>query len=100
MLEKYDPLSINQTAAQIKLQEAQKANRDQDYPISLKRQGRPECEEQLETQDCPKEKNCKKEEEQAQQRRASIETQENCGPGNQQRYKKAPTKGTTRGLIR
>ena len=29
-------LSINQTISQIKLQEARKANKDQDYPIKLK----------------------------------------------------------------
>ena len=36
MLEKFDLLSINQTSAQIKQQEAWKAYRDEDYPINLK----------------------------------------------------------------
>ena len=35
MLDKFDMLSINQTAAQIKLQEAWKAREDQNYSINL-----------------------------------------------------------------
>lgn len=35
MLDELDMLSVNQTAAQIKLQEAWKANNDEDYPIKM-----------------------------------------------------------------
>ena len=35
MLEKHDFLSVNQTAAQIKLTEAWKANNEKDYPIKM-----------------------------------------------------------------
>ena len=35
MLEKFDMLSVNQTAAQIKLTEAWKASQDPDYPVRL-----------------------------------------------------------------
>ena len=45
MLEKFNMLSINQTMAEIKLLEAWKANRDEDYPIRLGREGRREGEE-------------------------------------------------------
>ena len=37
MLEKFDMLSVNQTAAQIKLTEAWKASNDEDYPIHMKK---------------------------------------------------------------
>ena len=37
MLVKFVMLSINQTAAQIKLQDARKASSDNEYPINLKR---------------------------------------------------------------
>ena len=35
MLDKFDLLSINQTLAQIKLQETWKANKDPDFPIKM-----------------------------------------------------------------
>ena len=35
MLDRFDIPSVNQTAAQIKLQEAWKASRDPDFPIEL-----------------------------------------------------------------
>ena len=38
MLEKFNMLSINPTMAEIKLLEAWKANRDEDYPIRLGRE--------------------------------------------------------------
>ena len=44
MLEKFDFLSVNQTAAQIKLTEAWKASRDDQYPIKMRKE-RPEGEE-------------------------------------------------------
>ena len=37
MLEKHNMLFLNQTAAEIKLNEAWKASRDQNYPISMKK---------------------------------------------------------------
>ena len=37
MLKKFELLSINQTMAQIKLTKAWKANRDDNYPVQLRR---------------------------------------------------------------
>ena len=48
MLHKYDKLSVNQTAAQIKLTEAWKASKDTDYPVQMKR---PEPENMESTRD-------------------------------------------------
>ena len=45
MLEKFDMLSINQTIAQIKIMEAWKANKDENYPVHMKRRERMEGEE-------------------------------------------------------
>ena len=36
MLEKFDLLSVNQTAAQIKLSEAWKASKDSSYPVKMR----------------------------------------------------------------
>ena len=38
MLEKFDILSVNQKAAQIKITEAWKASRDEDYPVKLRKE--------------------------------------------------------------
>ena len=45
MLEKFDMLSVNQTLAQVKLLEAWKANKDENYPIHMKKKERTEKEE-------------------------------------------------------
>ena len=45
MLEKFDMLSINQTIAQIKIMEAWKANKDENYPIHMRGKERTEGEE-------------------------------------------------------
>ena len=44
MLEKFDILSINPTTTQIKLQEAWKAKRDENFKINFKRMRRTEYE--------------------------------------------------------
>ena len=45
MLEKFNMLSINQTIAEIKVLEAWKANKDENYPIRLRRERRTEGDE-------------------------------------------------------
>ena len=51
MLIKFNMLSINQTAAQIKLQEPRKASSDHEYLISLQRKNQRGGEEPREAQD-------------------------------------------------
>ena len=100
MLEKFDMLSINQTIAEIKITEAWKANRDEDYPIHLEKERRTEGEEPA--------KNTRATNRREMKEGGRTTQAENCFVRDTGRLwnkvpmeiKEAPSKGTAKKLIR